>query len=156
VITALVLGPRETRAWLFVPGFVAIALSISSVVAEPRELLASLVLGAAPLMGLAAQDASSWMIGPLAVLLLMGGELNAWGWELGGSESTGRAGRRRIVGIMRLATMGLVASLAVSVAARSTSFDGLVAVGLAAAALAGLGWVILPGERRRRGPLPPS
>jgi hypothetical protein len=122
-------------------------MSISSVFAEPRELLPALILGAAPPMGLAGQEGSIWMIGPLAVLLLIGCELNAWSWELGGKESTGVDGSRRLASIARLAAVGLVGALAVSLAARSALLDGFLAVGLAAAALAGVGWVVLPGRR---------
>lgn len=147
VVLSLLLNPREIRAWLAVPGVVAVALSISSVVAEPRELLAALLFGATPVMGLAGEGAPSWMIGPLAVLLLVGGELNAWSWELGGSESAGRGGRRRLVDVGRLAAVGLVGSFAVSVAAQSTLLGGWVALGVAAGAIAGMGWVVLPGGR---------
>jgi hypothetical protein len=150
VIVALVGGPEATRAWLVIPGLAAIALSVSSVVAEPRELLAALVLGATPAMGLADQDALQWLIGPVAVLLLIGAELNAWSWELVGHDPTGRDHRRRLSGIARSAATGLAASLGVSLAARSTLLDGLAAVALASAALAGLGWILLPGGGRGR------
>lgn len=148
VLIALALGPRQATVLLSVVGLVAIGMSISSVVAEPRELLAALVLGAAPVMGLAGAGGSAWMIGPLAVLLLVGGELNAWSWELGGTVSEERDARRRLTSIMRVAVIGLFSSLAVTIAAQSTLGGGLVAVTVAALALAGLGWVILPGGRR--------
>lgn len=148
VLIALVAGPPgSARIWLSVIGLVAVGMSVSSVVAEPRELLATLVLGAAPVMGLAADDASAWLIGPLGALLLVGGELNAWSWELGGTVSEERDARRRSRSIASLALLGLLSSLAVSIAAQSTVPGGLVAVTLAAAALAALGWVILPGGR---------
>ncbi len=149
VVMSWVLGPSETRIYLSVPALVAIAMSVSSVMAEPRELLAALVIGATPLMALVSDGAASWMIGPLGVLLLIGGELNVWSWELVGAGSVMPDGRRRLLSIMRLAVLGLFLSLAVGVAAQSTLFSGLVAVGVAAAALAALGWAILPGDRRR-------
>lgn len=148
VIVSLALGPRANRGWQLLPGLVAVALSISSVVAEPRELLGAMVFGAGPVMGLAAAGSPSWLIGPLAVLLLVGGELNALSWEVGGGESAQSDGSRRIVNILRLAGLGLVASLAVGVAARLPLLDGFVAVGMGAAALAGLAWMILPGGSR--------
>lgn len=152
VALSLALGPQEIRALLTVPGVAAIALSVSSVVAEPRELLAALVLAALPTVGLAHEDASSWMIGPLAVLLLLGGELNAWSWELGGREPIEWG--RRLASVAQLAAMGMGASMAVSVAARAALLSGLAAVGVAAAATAALGWTILPGARRGGGGLP--
>jgi hypothetical protein len=156
VVTSLALGPSEARLYLLVPGLVAIGMSVSSVVADPRELLAALVFGAMPLMALVADGTSSWFIGPLAVLLLIGAELNAWRWELGGAESVTPDARRRLSSILRLAAICVVASLGVGAAARATLFSGLTAVALAAAALAALGRTILPGDRRRpsgdRGP----
>jgi hypothetical protein len=149
VVLSLALGPRETGSLLAVPGVAAIALSVSSVVAEPRELLAALFLATAPTMALVHPEASSWMIGPIAVLLLLGAELNAWSWELGGSEPI--EWRRRLVSIVQLAAMGLAASLVVGIAARAVWLNGLVAVGVAAAAIAALGWMIRPGARRRGG-----
>jgi len=144
LIALAVMRPSMARGWLTPIGLVAIAVSISSVLASPRELLIALVLGAAPVMGLAADPGGSWLIGPLGVLLLVGGELNAWSWELGDPESVRPGGRRRGMQIAQLAGMGLGASLVVSVAARVALFSGLLAVSLAAAGLAGLAWASLP------------
>ena len=147
VLVALPLEPRESRVWLSLIGAVAVGMSISSVIAEPRELLAALVLGAAPVMGLAGNGSTAWLIGPLGVLLLVGAELNAWSWELGGGTARERDPRRRVGAIMQLAVIGLLSAAAVAVAARSAPVGGLVAVTLAAVALAGLGSVILPRGR---------
>jgi hypothetical protein len=153
VVLSLTLGPRETGSLLAVPGIAAVAFAISSVVAEPRELLATLFLAAVPTMALVHPDASSRMIGPIAALLLLGAELNAWSWDLGGSEPI--EWRRRLVSIVQLSATGLAASLAVSVAARAPWLNGLAAVAVAAAVIAALGWMILPGARRRGGSVRP-
>lgn len=151
VLAAVVLGPGGvTRVGLAAVGLVAFGMAISSLIAEPRELLAALVLGAMPVMALATEEATSWLVGPLAVLLLVGGELNAWSWELGESESVRLDTRRRTIGIVRLAALGLASSLLVTFVARSTSSTSLgrlPGVALAAAALAGLAWLIFPAGR---------
>jgi len=150
VFVAIANGTQPASTWLLFPGLTAIALSVSSAVADPRELLPALVLGAAPVMGLAHPAAPHWLIGPLAVLLFVAGELNAWSWELVGHDPTGRDDRRRLMGIARSATTGLVAAFVLSLVARSTLLDGLAAVALASVALAGVGWIVLPGEGRPR------
>ena len=88
----------------------------------------------------------SWVIGPLAVLCLVGAELNALSWELGGAEAGREAMRARGMSIARVAVAGLVAAMVVVAITRVTLLTETVATVVAAAALLGLGLVVLPAS----------
>ena len=137
VFVALGLGPRDYRAYLAVSGLVAVAMAVSSVSAEPRELLVALVFAVPPVMALTAEGSPSWVIGPLAALLLVGAELNALSWELGGAEAGREAMRARGMSIARVAVAGLVAAMVVVAITRVTLLTETVATVVAAAALLG-------------------
>lgn len=156
VVTALALGPRGVRVWLAVSGGVGVAIAVSSVVAEPRELLVALVFSLAPVASLAADGSPAWMIGPLATLLLVGAELNALSWEAGESASARSMERARLSAVVGLGLAGLTASLLVSRLAEVALFDQTLAVGVGAAAMAGLGWLLFPPRSMEPGSDRPS
>lgn len=143
--TALYFGPPQYRVWLGVSGILGLAMTFPSLFVDPRDLLPALVFSAAPVMALVSDGAPTWLIAPLAVLLLLGGELNAYCWESDGPEGLAREGRQRLVRIAQLGAVALVASLAVAAAAQKAWLDSTAAVAVAASALVGLAWVILPG-----------
>jgi hypothetical protein len=125
-------------------------MSISSVAANPRELTVALICGSAVVMGLLAEGAPSWMISPLAVLLLIGGELNAWTWDLGGTQRLTLGARGRARTLAWLAGTALLASLAVGVAAQWSLLRGPASAAVAAAALALISRIALPSRARVR------
>lgn len=151
VVTALHFGPPQHRVWLSVLGILGLAMAFPSLFVDPRDLLPALVFSAAPVMALVSDGAPAWLIAPLAVLLLLGGELNAHCWELDGPKSLAPEGRQRLVRIGQLCAVALVGSLAVAVTAQRAWLDSTLAVAVAASALVGLGWVILPGRGSGRG-----
>lgn len=146
VVTALYFGPPQHRVWLSVSGILGLAMTFPSLFVDPRDLLPALVFSAAPVMALVSDGAPAWLIAPLAVLLLLGGELNAWCWESDGPRGLSREGRQRLVRIGQLCAVALAGSLAVVAAAQWAWLDSTVAVTVAASALAGLAWLILPGD----------
>jgi hypothetical protein len=146
IVVALQLGPRDIRVWLSVCGLVSVAMSVSSLVAEPRELLVALAFALPPVMALAAEGSPTWMIAPLATVLFVGAELNALSWEMSGPRTTHALVRRRLVGIGGMAGLGLVGALAVGAVARTALLAPSLAVAVASAALAALGWVLLPNR----------
>ena len=146
VLAALAWGPRAYRAYLAVSGVVAIAMAVSSVVADPRELLAALLFAAPPVMSLTVEGSPTWAIGPLAVLLLVGGELNTWSWELGRADLDTAVVRRRAGNVVRLAVAALGASMAITALTQLSLLTATAALLAAAGALLGLGVVVLPSR----------
>ena len=149
VLTSLRLGPIEGRIWLSVIGVAAIVLCFPSLLVSPRDLLATVVASLAPLMALASEGEPSWLIGPVAALLLLGAELNALCWEMQGPSALQSDARVRVSRIAALTLLGLAASFTVTIAARSSWLDGTVAVAVASCGLAALAWLILPTGRPR-------
>lgn len=141
------LAPAEPRAYLGICLVVVGGTAISSVVAEPRELLIAVIFAAMPIMALAGDGAPSLAMGPLAAGLLVGAELNAWSWELGG-ESDRLSRRRRGTSILLLGAGTLVGSIGIGVAAQWTLGRGLPALMIATGALVLVAYAVLSGARR--------
>lgn len=150
VATAISSGPPEHRVWLGVSGLMGLAMTFPSLFVDPRDLLPALVFSAAPVMALVSDGSPGWLIAPLAVLLLVAGELNACYWQSAGPAGLRGYGLRRLTRIAQLSAITLVGSLAVAAAARAEWLDSTLAVGVASAALAGLAWVTLPDRRPLR------
>jgi hypothetical protein len=133
----------EAGALLVLGGLCAVAAAVHAVIWGPEALTSALLLSLPPLFVLAADGTGSWLIGPLAALLLLAGELNAVGWEFPGGGASSLLMRRRVSGAALLAGGGAAASVAVLAAAGlGPSLSGLAALIAAAGALAALGWVI--------------
>ncbi len=142
VATGVALGPDQFRRWLVFSGVLAVVTSIQSVASDQRDLTAALLLSTPPVVALLADGSPTWLIGPLAVLLLIAAELSALSWDArgvrGGSSLT-HAQRQRLLDIAPLALLGFAGSVVVGAAAMVAVPGGTLAVGLAAIALAVLG-----------------
>jgi hypothetical protein len=93
-------------------------------------------------VALAADASPTWLIGPLAAVLLVAGELNALSWELQGRKPLDAARRRRLLQIGGLGVLGVAAAALVAAAAAVPGPSGLAAVLLATVAFAALGGVL--------------
>lgn len=134
---------RGAAPLLAICGAMAVAAAAQAVVWGPEGLTPALLLSLPPLLALAAAGPGSWLIGPLAALLLLASELNAAGWEFRGAEAGGLLVRRRVASAARLAGGGIAASvLVMGAAGMGPSIEGTAVVVVAAAALAGSGWII--------------
>lgn len=137
-------GDAGPALWMY--GLLAVAAGVHAVVWEPEGLVAALLLSLGPLGALALGDRMGWMAGPLAALLLLAAELNAASWEFRGRGPFADVVRRRLASALRLAAGGAVVAVVVVVAAGvGPSLGGTLSVLVAAAAVAGLGWVVFGG-----------
>lgn len=145
------LTPAEPKFYLGICLLVVGGTAISSVVAEPRELSIAVIFAAMPIMALAGSGAPSWAMGPLAVGLLVGAELNAWSWELG-AESDRHARRRRGASIALLGLGTLVASIGIATASLRAVGSGLAALLVSTGALVAVARVVFSGAIRSSAP----
>jgi hypothetical protein len=143
-VTGMALGPSQMHMQLFLAIFTAVAIvvSVQSVTWDPAILLTALLLSLPAVIALLADGSPTWLIGPLAALLLVAAELNALSWKLHGAKSVDAAARRRVLEIGTLGGLGLLAALAVGLVAAGPSLAGVAAVLTAATALAALGYVV--------------
>lgn len=140
-------GDAGPALWMY--GILAVAAGIHAVIWEPEGLVAALLLSLGPLGALALSDQHGWVAGPLAALLLLAAELNAASWEFRGRGPFLMIARRRVASALRLAAGGAVAAVIVVVAAGvGPPLGGTLSMLAAAAAVAGLGWVLFGGEGR--------
>jgi hypothetical protein len=139
---AIAYGPPSTAVWMVIVSVGAAAFAVQSVVSDPADLTLAMLLCAAPILTLLGEGAPGWLIGPLAVMLLVGGELNALSWASQGGEALGVVGRRRLAASLRLAGTALVAALGVTALGELwVSGRGVVFV-VGVAGLAGLAAVV--------------
>ena len=136
------MAPPEPRVYLGVCLIVVAGTAISSVVAEPRELLIAVIFAAMPILALAGENAPSWAIAPLAAALLVGAELNNWSWELRRTRQTG-GGQPRTRQVAQLGGGALVAAMIVGVAAQRTLASGLGALLISGVAILGVAYLVL-------------
>ncbi len=148
VLIALAAGTSPHRVWLGISGLLGVALTFPSLVTDPRDLLPALVFCVPPVIALAGDPGTTWLIGPLAVLLLVGAELGAASWEAEGKRASRGAGVQRTRRIGQLAALSLVGAVAVTFAARLVWLESTVAVVVAAGALAGLAGVTFTPAKR--------
>lgn len=140
-------GDAGPALWLY--GLLAVAAAVHAVIWEPEGLVAAMLLSLGPLGALALSDRLGWMAGPLAALLLLAAELNAASWEFRGRGPFVEVARRRVAGALRLAVAGAVAAVVVVVAAGvGPPLGGTLSVLVAAAAVAGLAWVVFGAAAR--------
>jgi hypothetical protein len=137
-------GTAESRVWMYGVGIALVVFAIQSGISDPSDLAFALVLGAAPLLAMLAGEGATWLIGPLAVLLLLGGELNALAWVHQGREALDDVGRRRLMASLRVAVVALIASLGVSGLGRILTSGTGVAYLLGAIGLVGMALVLAP------------
>lgn len=140
---AVMAGPEASRRWMLLCGGLALVAALQSVTSEQRDLAPALLLSLPPLVALVLYGSPTWLIAPLAVLLLVAGELNALSWECRTTGSTGTMIPRRLLQMAELTALGLGGSVVVYAVGRSSVLDGTGAVVLAAIAVAALGYVVL-------------
>lgn len=141
-VTAAALGPEAAQPWLLLSAGVAVITAVQGAASDPGDLAPALLFGLPPVIGLLADGSPTWLIGPLAVLLLVAGELNALAWESRGSGPLSTMRRHRLRSVGQLAAVGLVASLLVWMVGQGPAPRGTVAAVVAGVALAALGGVV--------------
>ena len=144
MILAAGFAPGGPSIALVVMGVFAIAVSITAVVVNPRDLLAATVLALPPVMAAGQEPRSVWIVALLAALLLISAELNAFSWELEGPPAKPEAVRRRLGGVCGVSVLGLAASALVALAAQQSLLDGTAALAVASVALVGVGVLVFP------------
>jgi hypothetical protein len=144
---ALTLGPIGLRWWLLVFAVLAVAMAISGVLSEPRDLTPALLFSLAPVVALLPDDQATWAVAPLAALLLIAAELNALSWDADGLRGDG-AVSRRLTQAGQLAGVGIVSSWGVAATARATWLGGTAAVFVAAVAVGGFGFIVFGRMQR--------
>lgn len=149
---ALAAAPSGLRWWLLVFAVAAVAMAVSAVLSEPRDLTPALLFSLAPVVALLSEDRTIWLVAPLAALVLFAAELNASSWDADGVGRGRGAVARRLVQAGQVALLGLLAAWGVAAAARTTWLGGSAAVFVAALALGGFGYVVF--GRMQRGATP--
>lgn len=143
VITATALGPPAPRPWLVSSGILAVIMAVQSATSDPRELILAMLFSLPPVFALVADGSSAWLIGPLGVLLLLAGELNALRWDAPRTGPLEAVKRRRLFRAGQLAGLGLAGSLLVMAVASGPSPDGTLTVAVASVLLVVLGSAVL-------------
>jgi hypothetical protein len=113
---ALAFGPDRARPLLLLCGALAVAVAIHSTLVEPADITPALLLALPPVAALAADVSPSWLIGPLATLLLLAAELSVLGWRWRGRGPLSPVQRRRLFDLAVLGLLAMAASLAVGAA----------------------------------------
>lgn len=137
-VAAATLGPAAARPLLLLFTVAAVGVAAQTAALEFGALKWALLFSMAPLIALVAEGSPTWLVGPLATLLLIASQLCALSWEIRGVGSNAAIpwDRLRIVG--QLGALGLVASLAVERIASGPVLGGTLAIVLGGIALAGL------------------
>ncbi|MGD2068899.1 MAG: hypothetical protein PVI57_09535 [Gemmatimonadota bacterium] len=141
-LSATSLSTADSKVWLYFCVALAGATAFQSVASEPRDLMPALLFSLPPVMALAAEGSPTWLIGPFGVLLLLAAELSALSWEFQGEGPPAPVTIRRLGRIAPLVALALAASVTVYIASWAPVLRGTPAFMLAAAALAGIGWVV--------------
>lgn len=145
--------PGESGVLVLIVAIAVIVFAIQAAISDPSDLSVALLLSAWPVLAILEETPDSWLIGPLAVLLLLAGELNALSWASQGQEPLNAIARRRLAASFRLAGVALLASLGVSALGRTWVSGTGVAYVLGVAGLVGLAVMVfrLPRAGERRG-----
>lgn len=143
VVTTAALGPAAPRPWLVSSGILAVIMAVQSATSDPRELVLAMLFSLPPVFALVADGSPTWLIGPLGVLLLVAGELNALCWDVPRTGPLDAVKRRRLFRAGQLAGLGLVGSLLVVAIASGPSPDGTLTVAVASVLLVVLGRAVL-------------
>lgn len=141
-LSATRLSTSDSKVWLYFCVALAVATAFQSVASEPRDLTPALLFSLPPIMALVAKGSPTWLVGPLGVLLLLAGELSALSWEFHGEGPAVAVTVRRLRRTAPLVALALAAAVSVYVASRLLVVEGTPAFMAAAAALAGIGWVV--------------
>jgi hypothetical protein len=138
-LSAASLGQEDGRPVLLLLALAASVAGIQSVARDPSALTWALLASVPALSGLLAEGSPTWLIGPLAALLLVAAELNALSWEIRGGQPVHALPANRLAYIGQIGALGLAASLVVGLSPSLPSPGGLPAVLFAAVALVILG-----------------
>lgn len=109
---AALLGPSGARPWLVADVVIVAIVAVQSAGSDPRDLNAALLLSLPPVAALLAEGSPTWLIGPLATLLLVASELNALSWACERAAPMTGVQRGRLRDVARLGALAFVASLA--------------------------------------------
>ena len=109
---ALAFGPNSGRSLLLLCGVFAVALAAKSAFMDPADITPALLLALPPVAALAADGSPTWLMGPLAALLLLGAELTMIGWRLRGSRPLSMVQKRRLGDLATLGLLAIAATLA--------------------------------------------
>ncbi len=147
---AIALSPAGTTSYLVIASVASAAFAIQAAISEPKDLLLALLLCLAPVLALVGEPSPSWLVGPLAAVLLLGAELNVLGWASLEDAPEDPIRARRLADAMRLVGLGAVGGLALSALTEVWRGAGVFVFLFAAGAVAALGWVVFPGSGERR------
>lgn len=148
IVSAAALGPAAPRPWLISSGILAVIMAVQSAMFDPRELVLAMLFSLPPVLALVADGSPTWLIGPLSVLLLVAGELNALCWDAPSTGPLDAVKRRRLLRAGQLAGLGLAGSLLVMAVGSGPSPDGTLTVAVASLLLAVLGSAVLRRNAR--------
>jgi len=143
---ALMALPAGIRWWLAVVALVGVLMAVPAAFSVPRELTPALLLSLSPVVALLFEDAAAWLVPSLASVLLVAAELNAMGWA--GQGVGAEAVSRRLAQAGMLGVLGLAGAALVLALGQQTWLSGTVAVLVAAAAVSGVGSLVLSRTRR--------
>ena len=150
-LVAVAFAPGTLQVYLSIFALVAVALTLPGVFVEPRDLTWPLLFSLPPVVALVSEGSPTWLIAPLAALLLVAAELNALSWASEGPDPDDWIRSRRLKRIGILGGAGLVAAACVLALAGVRWMTGTWAVLLSAAAIAGIGALVF-----RDGGVPPE
>lgn len=135
---AVLAGTADARVVLALCAAVAVAVAIHGVTSNPSSIGWALVLSGPPVVALLTHGCPSWLIGPLAALLLVASELASLSWEFRGVSPDEAFTRHRLTNIVRLGAVAFAAAVLVGLVSVLPAPGGTVAVVVAAVALAAL------------------
>lgn len=138
-LIAVLMGGGELQWLVYASAAVATLTAVLAVVTSGEAIAGAFVFSLPAVLALLATDAGRWLIGPIGALLLLAGELSAWSWEYAGVvPAEPEVMSQRGLDVARLAGLGLLASVAVSIAGLGRLQGGSAAVVVAAVAVAAL------------------
>lgn len=114
-LSGVLLAPERLRPWLWTSAGLAAITGLQSIASDPRDIGFALLFTLPPLIALTADGSPTWLIGPLAALLLLAGELNALSWACQAAGTMSPVKRRRLARAGQLTALGLVVAVIVAV-----------------------------------------
>ncbi len=105
------------QRWILASGILAVIATVQTVASDPRDLKTAMLLALPAPAALAVTGAAAWLVGPLAVLLLVAAELSTLSWECQDAERLTTVQRGRLWSVAGIAALALVASLTLALAA---------------------------------------
>jgi hypothetical protein len=142
VFTAWAFALAEVRPFSLVFATTALLIGRQAALRDPSALTWALLAASVPIAVLVLGRSTEWLVAPLAVLLLVAGELNALSWTVRGASDSRDFSRRRLIDIAKLSLAALVASIVITIVPLAPPIGGTATVVAASTLLAALGWVL--------------